>query len=259
MVTDTETVGTVASPGTAARTYRAAARRPSRSQAQPASRHAADSSRLPDPAGPVLVRLREIRLREADPEGMASTARISDGPLRALRRVAGAEDLGGVESLAYPALDGDGPAAAVARGSSGRERGRVGPLDRHGRPAAHRPLPDLHQHRDARRRFPGAALAAGRGGHGRLRGRGRGHGLGRAGRRAPRERAPGECGQGKNGRPSRPPGGTAHGGLLSRPSSCRYPAPDTRPAPDVAGAFQRRWTGVREPRSPGPGRASSLA
>ena len=167
---------------------------------------------------------------EADPEGMASTARISEGPFEhfdasPVRRIWGVSN-----PLHTQPLTETGPPPPLPGARPGGERGRVGVLDRHGRMTAHRSLPDIHHHRDARCGFPGAALAAGRGGHGRLRGRGRGRGLGRAGGRTPRERAPGECGQGKNGGPSLAARGTAHGGLLSRPSSCRYPALHTRPA-----------------------------
>ena len=133
---------------------------------------------------------------------MGRTARISDGPFEhfdasPVRRIWVSNPLHTqplTETGPPPPLPGALPDASA---------GRVGPLDRHGRPAAHRPLPHIYQHRDARRSLPGTALAAGRGGHGRLRGRGHGHAASPAGRRAPRERASGECGHGKHGGPSR--------------------------------------------------------
>jgi len=117
MVTDTETVGTgtetvrtVADPG---RLSRLSALLPGGPPRRGPSPHEPEIR----PTGPGQAELVLVRAEgdgEADRRAWPAREDLRR-PLRALRRVAGAEDLGGVVPVHTAAFDGDRPAAAVAR------------------------------------------------------------------------------------------------------------------------------------------------
>src|SRR5262249_14302396 len=135
-------------------------------------------------------------------------------------RAAGREHLGGVESLADPALDGDRRTAAVAGDPARRDRAAVGP-PRHHCGAAARLAADVDVDGAARRSAGPPAADGGRAARGDL-GAGPGRGGGLLVRTAPTACHPAgrEHGQDAHGDGARV---TAHGGLLPAQTSCPVP------------------------------------